>query len=58
MSKGVHAMFDSTRSDQLRAFMKDKLGLHDTDVGNDLKKTVADRESRGVAFDDGVAVER
>jgi catechol 2,3-dioxygenase-like lactoylglutathione lyase family enzyme len=33
MIKGVHAMFYSSRADELRAFLRDKLGLRATDVG-------------------------
>lgn len=88
MIKGVHAMFYSSRADELRDFIKDKLRLPYTDVGHgwlifdlkegdvgchptegqpasgthdvsfycdDLKKTVAELRSRGVAFDDEIA---
>lgn len=34
MIKGVHAMFYSTQADELRAFIRDKLGLPFTDVGD------------------------
>src|SRR5690349_160700 len=33
MIKGVHAMFYSSKADELRDFIKDKLGLPYTDVG-------------------------
>src|SRR5262245_15517629 len=33
MIKGVHAMFYSSQADELRTFIKDKLGLPFTDVG-------------------------
>lgn len=33
MIKGVHTMFYSSRAEELRAFLKDKLGLPFTDVG-------------------------
>ena len=33
MIKGVHAMFYSSKADELRAFIKDKLRLPHTDVG-------------------------
>jgi catechol 2,3-dioxygenase-like lactoylglutathione lyase family enzyme len=33
MIRGLHAMFYSTQPDELRAFLKDKLGLPGTDVG-------------------------
>jgi hypothetical protein len=33
MIKGVHAMFYSSQPDELRAFLRDKLGLPFTDVG-------------------------
>src|SRR5258705_13655748 len=33
MIKGVHAMFYSSKADQLRDFIKDKLKLQYTDVG-------------------------
>jgi catechol 2,3-dioxygenase-like lactoylglutathione lyase family enzyme len=33
MIKGVHAMFVSSEADELRAFIRDKLGLPYTDVG-------------------------
>jgi hypothetical protein len=88
MIKGVHALFYSSNSDELRDFIKDKLRLPYTDVGggwlifdlkegdlgchptegdpasgthnvsfycDDLKKTVAELKSRGVAFDDEIA---
>ena len=34
MIRGVHAMFYSSQADELRAFLRDKLGLPFTDVGN------------------------
>ncbi len=33
MIKGVHTMFYSSEPDALRAFLRDKLGFHATDVG-------------------------
>jgi predicted enzyme related to lactoylglutathione lyase len=33
MIKGVHAMFYSSKADELRTFIKEKLGLPFTDVG-------------------------
>jgi hypothetical protein len=33
MIRGLHAMFYSSKADELRAFLKDKLGLPGTDVG-------------------------
>jgi catechol 2,3-dioxygenase-like lactoylglutathione lyase family enzyme len=33
MIKGVHTMYYSSQADELRAFLRDKLGLHATDVG-------------------------
>ena len=33
MIRGLHAMFYSSNADELRAFLKDKLGLRGTDVG-------------------------
>jgi catechol 2,3-dioxygenase-like lactoylglutathione lyase family enzyme len=33
MIRGVHTMFYSSKADELRAFMRDKLGLPCTDVG-------------------------
>jgi len=33
MIKGVHTMFYSSQADELRAFLRDKLGLSFTDVG-------------------------
>jgi len=33
MIKGMHAMFYSSKADELRAFLRDKLGLEATDVG-------------------------
>jgi catechol 2,3-dioxygenase-like lactoylglutathione lyase family enzyme len=33
MIRGMHAMFYSSKADELRAFLKDKLGLRATDVG-------------------------
>src|SRR4051794_23945549 len=34
MIQGVHAMFYSSRPEELRAFLRDKLGLPFSDVGN------------------------
>ena len=33
MIRGVHTMFYSSRADELRAFLRDKLGFRATDVG-------------------------
>ncbi len=33
MIRGLHAMFYSSQSDELRAFLRDKLGFKGTDVG-------------------------
>ena len=33
MIKGVHTMFYSSKEEELRAFIRDKLGLPGTDVG-------------------------
>jgi predicted enzyme related to lactoylglutathione lyase len=33
MIRGLHAMFYSSQADELRAFLRDKLGLGATDVG-------------------------
>jgi len=88
MIKGVHAMFYSSKAAELRDFIRDKLQIPYTDVGDgwlifdlpegdvgchptekdpptgthnvsfycdDLKKTVAEIESRGVKFDDAIA---
>ena len=33
MIKGVHAMFYSSEAEELRAFLRDKVGLSSTDVG-------------------------
>ena len=33
MIRGLHAMFYSSKADELRAFFRDKLGLPGTDVG-------------------------
>ena len=33
MIRGLHAMFYSSHADELRAFLRDKLGLKATDVG-------------------------
>lgn len=33
MIRGLHAMFYSSQADELRTFLKDKLGLKGTDVG-------------------------
>src|SRR6188768_2423369 len=33
MIRGLHAMFYSTRAAELRAFFREKLGLHGNDVG-------------------------
>jgi catechol 2,3-dioxygenase-like lactoylglutathione lyase family enzyme len=90
MIKGVHTMFYSPKAEELRAFIRDKLGFPSTDVGDgwlifdlpeaemgchptdpvegppagthdisfycdDIHKTVAELQSRGVEFVDGVA---
>ncbi|MBI1901748.1 MAG: VOC family protein [Planctomycetia bacterium] len=34
MIRGVHTMFYSSQADALRAFLRDKLGFHATDVGD------------------------
>ncbi len=34
MIRGVHAMIYSSQADVLREFLRDKLGLHHTDVGH------------------------
>ena len=34
MIRGMHAMFYSSQADDLRAFLRDKLGLAGTDVGD------------------------
>lgn len=34
MIRGMHAMFYSTQADAMRAFLRDKLGLPGTDVGD------------------------
>src|SRR5947208_12579874 len=34
MIKGVHTMFYSSKADELRAFLRDKLGFSYTDVGD------------------------
>ena len=34
MIRGMHAMFYSSEADSLRAFLRDKLGLNGTDVGD------------------------
>lgn len=34
MIKGLHAMFYSSQANELREFMRDKLGLNGTDVGD------------------------
>jgi hypothetical protein len=34
MIRGLHAMFYSSQANELRAFLKDKLGLKGTDVGD------------------------
>lgn len=33
MNLGLHAMFYSSQAEELRAFLRDKLGFHGTDVG-------------------------
>ena len=91
MIRGVHAMFYSSQSDELRAFLRDKLGLPFTDVGggwlifdvaegeigvhpsdeshahsragmhaisifcDDIERTVADLEAKGVEFTNQIA---
>jgi len=34
MIRGLHAMFYSTRADELRAFLRDKIGMHGRDIGD------------------------
>ena len=34
MIRGLHAMFYSSQANELRAFLRDKLGFHGTDVGD------------------------
>ena len=90
MIKGVHAMFYSSQPEELRAFIRDKLGFPFTDVGegwlifdlpeadmgchpadpdegapagthdisfycDDIQKTVAELQRRGVEFTEGIA---
>ena len=90
MIKGVHTMFYSSQAEELRAFLRDKLGFPFTDVGegwlifdlpeadmgchpadptegapsgmhnisfycDDIKKTVAELQQRGVQFTDEIA---
>jgi len=90
MIKGVHTMFYSSQAEEVRAFLRDKLGFPFTDVGggwlifdlpdaemgchpaeptkgapsgthnisfycDDINKTVAELQSRGVEFTDGIA---
>ena len=90
MIKGVHTMFYSSQPEELRRFIRDKLGFPYTDVGggwlifdlpeadmgchpaedregnrsgthyisfycDDIEKTVAELESRGVEFTDGIS---
>ena len=89
MIRGVHTMYYSSKPEELRAFIRDKLGFRCTDVGegwlifelpeadmgchpaaaddgkpsgtpdisfycDDIKKTVAELESRGVEFTEGI----
>jgi hypothetical protein len=58
MIRGVHTMFYSSQAAELRAFLRDKLGLSGTDVGDgwlifDLPE--ADMGCHPVEADDGVA---
>ena len=90
MIKGVHTMFYSSQPEELRAFIRDKLGFPFTDVGegwlifdlpeadmgchpadpvegapagthdisfycDDIQKTVAELQRRGVEFTAGIA---
>ena len=90
MIRGVHTMFYSSQSEALRAFLRDKLGLSATDIGDgwlifnlpeadlgchpsdendgapsgthhisfycdDIKKTVAKLQARGVEFTEPIA---
>lgn len=34
MIRGLHAMFHSSQADELREFLRDKLALNGTDVGD------------------------
>src|SRR6187455_1202798 len=90
MIKGVHTMFYSSRPEELRTFLRDKLGFPATDVGDgwlifhlpeadmgchpaepsdaecppgthnisfycdDIRRTVADLQARGVVFTDEI----
>ena len=91
MITGVHSMFYSSKAEELRAFIRDKIGFPSTDVGggwlifdlpdaelgchptepekdvpsgtpaisfycDDIAKTVAELNAKGVEFTDGIAV--
>ena len=92
MIRGVHTMFYTSKPEEMRAFLRDKLGFRSSDVGegwlifdvpeadmgchpagaddssrsgthnisfycDDIEKTVADLESRGVEFTQGISDE-
>jgi hypothetical protein len=56
MVRGLHAMFYSSHADELRLFLKDKLGLRGTDVGGGWLIFDAPEADLGVHPTDGEGV--
>ena len=56
MIRGLHAMFYSSRAGELRAFLRDKLGLRGTDVGDGWLIFDAPEADLGVHPTDGAGV--
>jgi catechol 2,3-dioxygenase-like lactoylglutathione lyase family enzyme len=56
MIRGLHAMFYSSQARELRAFLRDKLGLPGTDVGDGWLIFDAPEADLGVHPTDGVEV--
>jgi catechol 2,3-dioxygenase-like lactoylglutathione lyase family enzyme len=53
MIRGLHAMFYSSQADELREFLRDKLGLNGTDVGDGWLIFAAPEADIGVHPTDG-----
>jgi catechol 2,3-dioxygenase-like lactoylglutathione lyase family enzyme len=53
MTRGLHAMFYSSQANELRAFLRDKLGLKGTDVGEGWLIFYAPEADLGVHPTDG-----
>jgi len=57
MIRGMHAMFYSSQAESLRTFLRDKLGLTGTDVGDGWLIFAAPESDLGVHPTDGEEVE-